>query len=312
MKERINNSLNMSENFPPEDYEPVLICSQTMSLEDLEPDIRNKLLNVEGLIAVKGGFARELFRFNLGLSSQYNHAKLEDLDIVVFETPSTDREERIARRNQIASLSKYFEPKDIEICNSIPEGLIHFFRTRDVTMNELVMFKHENHLRFLFSQECLEDLTNRIIRPSIHCAHTGLGLVWFQQEDERLLSAAMVGRCIYRRVKGDGDIFISDRVDFLDSARTLNADELFKIIKRFSEIPHLFEACTRIYRELGINNEALAEVRKRIEDPRIKKSRGMITSEIVEDMLDERKREYEEWLRGAGNSQRAVAEVRFI
>ncbi|MDD5074236.1 MAG: hypothetical protein PHU92_03650, partial [Candidatus Shapirobacteria bacterium] len=100
--------------------------------------------------------------------------------------------------------------------------------------------------------------------------------------------------------------------DLLNSVRTLNADELFKIIKRFSEIPHLFEACTRIYRELGINNEALAEVRKRIEDPRIKKSRGMITSEIVEDMLDERKREYEEWLRGAGNSQRAVAEVRFI
>lgn len=313
MKETINNFLNDARENPLfENYEPVLVYSRTMSLEDLEPDIHDRLLNIGGRIAVKGGFARELFRVNLDPSSQYNYAKLEDLDIVVFETPSTDREERITRRNQIASLSKYFEPKDIEICNSMPEGLIHFFRTRDVTMNELVMFKYENHLRFLFSQECLEDLTNRIIRPSIHCAHTGLGLVWFQRGDKRLLSAAMVGRCIYRRVKGDGDIFISDRVNFLDSARTLNADELFKIIKRFSKTPHLFEACIGVYQELGVNNEVLAEVRKRSEDPRVKKSRGVITSEIVEDMLDERAKEYQEWLQKADNNQKAVAEVRFI
>jgi len=312
MKERINKPPNTGEISPFADYEPIIVHSRTTNLESLELGIRNRLLNIEDSITVKGGFARELFRFNLGLTPQYNYTKLEDLDIVVFEKPSTDREERIARRNQISSLSEYFEPKDIEICNSIPEGLIRFFRTRDVTMNELVMFKDKNNIRFLFSEECLEDLTNRVIRPSVHCAHTGLGLVWFQQGDKRLLSAAIVGRCIYRKVKGDGDIFISDRIGFLDSAKTLNTDELFKIIKRFSETPQLLEACMQVYRELGINDEVLAEVRKRIEDSRIKKSRGTITSEIVEGMLDERTREYEEWLQGAGNSQRAVAEVRFI
>jgi len=312
MKERINRPLNISENSPPADYKPVIVHSRIMRLKDLEPCIRNRLSGVKDSIAVKGGFARDLFRFNLGLTPQCNYAKLKDLDIVVFETPSTDRKKRIARRNQIASLSEYFEPKDIEICNSTPEGLTHFFRTRDVGMNELVMFKHGNNLQFLFSEECFEDLINRVIRPSIHCAHTGLGLVWSQQGDKRLLSAAIVGRCIYRKVKGDGDVFASDRIDFYDSARALNIDELFKIIKRFSKIPQLFESCMQVYQELGINSELLAGVRKKIGDPRVKKSRGVITSEIVEDMLDERAKEYKEWLRRADNSQKAVAEVRFI
>jgi len=70
--------------------------------------------------------------------------------------------------------------------------------------------------------------------------------------------------------------------------------------------------CLRAYQELGISNEALAKVREKIKNPRVKKSRGVITSEIVEDMLDERAKEYREWLQGADNSHKAVAEVRFI
>jgi len=307
-----NNPLNISEMLPFVDYKPVIVRSQTMPLENLEAGICKKLLSIEDPIAVKGGFARELFRLNLGLISQCNYDKLEDLDIVVFETPSTNREERIARRNQIASLSEYFEPKDIEICNSIPEGLIHFFRTRDVTMNELVMFKHKDFLQFLFSEECVEDLKRGVIRPSIHCAHTGLGLVWFQEGNKRLLSAAMVGRCIYRKVKGDGSVFASDNIDFHESARALSVDDLFKITKRFSEIPELLESCMRIYQELGISNEILAGVCEKIEDPRVKKSRGIITSEIVEDMLDERAKEYREWWQNTDSNHKATAEVRFI
>ena len=312
MIERENDPLKTSEELPFVEYKPVIVRSRTMLLEDLEPNLHNRFLDVEDPIAIKGGFARELFRLNLGLISQCNYDKLEDLDIVVFETPSANREERIARRKQIASLSEYFEPKDIEICNSIPEGLIHFFRTRDVTMNELVMFKYKNFLKFLFSEECVEDLKKGVIRPSIHCAHTGLGLVWFQEGNKRLLSAAMVGRCIYRKVKGDGSVFASDSIDFYDSARALNVDDLFKIIKRFSEIPELLEGCMRVYQELGISNEALAKVREKIKDPRVKKSRGIITSEIVEDMLDERAKEYREWWQNTDSNHKATAEVRFI
>jgi hypothetical protein len=311
MEERKNQAKNLNENVPGTDYKSVIVYRKTIPLAEFEPDIQNRLSNIGDPIAIKGGFARELLRFNLGLSSQLNYEKLKDLDIVVFETPSPIREERIARRNQIASLSEQFEPKDIEVCDSTPEGIVHYFRTRDVTMNELVMFKDRNNLQFLYSQECLEDLKNRVIRPPVHLTHTGLGLVWIEQEGRKLLSAATIGRCIYRKVKGDGDVFESTEIDFYESAKALNTDELFKIVKRFAEMAELFESCMQVFQEIGINGEVILEVRKRIRDPKVKKSRGIITSEIVEDMLDERESDYKKWLQNADSKQKSAAEVIF-
>lgn len=312
MKDRKQRGTNPQESARLIEYKPIIVHSRIVPLNSFETSIQDKLSTISDPIGVKGGFARELLRLNLGLTEQCNYNKLRDLDIVVFETPSIDRKERIARRNQLTTLSKHFEPKDIEICNTSREGLVHYFRTRDVTMNELVMFKDGNNLRFLYSQECLEDLTNRVIRPSVHSAHTGLGLVWSEQEGRELLSAATIGRSIYRKVKGDGDVFESIEINFYDSVRALNADELFKIVKRFAEIPQLFESCMKTYQEAGINDKILLEVRKKIQDPKVKKSRGIITSEMVEDILDKRAADYIKWLQTADSKKKSTADVIFM
>src|SRR5258708_10104730 len=283
MSERSDKPLNTSENAPITDYRAIVVHSMTISAKELGTDVNNKLSNIGGVIAVKGGFARELLRSNLGLTSHGNHLNTTDVDIVVFETPSPVRQERIARREQIASLSKHFEPKDIEICDSTPGGLVHFFRTRDVTMNEIVMFKEGDNLRLLYSQECLEDLRNRIIRPSVHSSHTGLEPVWSIKNGNKILAPGLIGRSIYRKAKGDGDTFESNEVDFAASVKELGVDNLFKIGETFSQTPQLFEACIEVYKEFGVSDEMIGKVREKIQDPKVKKSRGTITSEIVED-----------------------------
>src|SRR5258705_13372774 len=112
MSERSDKPLHTNEDAPITDYRPILIHSRTISAKELDVDVNNKLSNIGGVIAVKGGFERELLRSNLGLISHGNHLNTTDVDIVVFETPSSVRQERIARRDQIASLSDHFEPKD--------------------------------------------------------------------------------------------------------------------------------------------------------------------------------------------------------
>lgn len=291
-------------------YKPILVRSTTVPLKEFEEEIINRLVGINKKVGVKGGFARELLRYHLGLSSQINYAKLIDLDIVVFDTPSNESQKRIEKRNEIADSSQYFEPKDIEICDSGDEGLRHYFRTRDVTMNELVMLRNGENLVFLHTDECINDLRERVIRPSIHCSHTGLNEVWLQQGKTKVLSPPLIGRCIYRVIKGDGDKIVSTNIRFPESVRSLTVDELFKIIKRFSGHSNLLNDCRRLYKGFGISDENLEKVFAKIYDPTVKKSRGDITSEVVEIMLSERRTKYEQWLQAADDNQKVVAEVK--
>lgn len=293
------------------DYKPVIVHTLNSHLQNFESHVVKRLTGVEGVVGVKGGFARELFKFSIGLTSTCNEEKLQDLDVVVFETPSEIRSQRIKRRDEIVFLSPYFESKDIEVCRTAPEGLIHFFTSRDVTMNELVLFREKDTLKFLYSQECVEDLTARIIRPSVHRAHTGLAAVWEVNKGTNLLTAATIGRCLYRKVKNDGDVFVSEQIDFNKSVQAMLAEDLYKIIKRFSDKPDLYKACMNLYQALGIKKDILTKVSDLVGEYTSKNKR-IITSETVEDILDERQSEYSKWLENASDSQKNVAEVKFI
>lgn len=160
----------------------------------------------------------------------------------------------------------------------------------------------------LYTPECIEDLRNRRIRPSIHSAHTGLNEVWTIKDGQPIFAPNVIGRCIYRRAKGDGDSFVSDVINLHASAQYLTRDDLFKITKRFFNYSNLLVACIEAFHEIGVDPQMINSLRN-INMPN--KPSRTITSILVEDMLAERVNAYSECPANANQSLRANTQVVF-
>lgn len=257
-------------------------------------DLRAKLNGVEKPFGIKGGFAREMLKVALGFAKTHAPEKVNDLDLAVFEDPMATREERIARRDEYAASIEHADPKDLEFLPAGEKGIVHYFLTRDVTMNEVLVFQTDTGFTLMFTPECRDALENRIIRPSVHCAHSGLDYVWVPKDSKPVIHPNIVRRCIYRKIKGDGDTYDFTPFSMRESVDLFDVDLLFKASKRFMHDPEMFQKCCDALIEFGFAAKDVETVRTMSADY-VKKPAKVMTSEKVEDLLELMQREFDNW-----------------
>ena len=69
------------------------------------------------------------------------------------------------------------EAQDIEVCNK--QELRHYFYTRDVSMNEVLVLKDRpGQALILFSEDAEKDIKSGTIRPALHCLHSDFCVMW--------------------------------------------------------------------------------------------------------------------------------------
>lgn len=275
-------------------YKNVVVHSMSVDTDIYAPDLLIKLKDIEKQVGIKGGVAREMIKVALGFAKTHSSEKINDLDLVVFEDPLETREERIARRDYYASLIECVDPKDLEFLVSGEKGLVHYFLTRDVTMNEVLVCRSDTGFTILYTSECRDALKDRRIKPSIHCAHSGLDYVWVQKYGKPVIHPNIVRRCIYRRIKGDGDSYDFEPFSLQDSVGLFDVDMLFKVSKRFMHDPVMFKKCCDALLEFGFNTEDVKAVINMSVDF-VKKPGKNLTSEIVEDLLELMHKSFKDW-----------------
>jgi hypothetical protein len=293
-------------------YPDVNVLTMHVSREVYGSDLLGKLSGVNGVVGIKGGFAREMLKVALKIADTHLVDKISDLDLVVFEEPQPTREERIARRDYYASTIENVDPKDLEFLDSGERGLVHYFLTRDVTMNEVIVFCDEDSFRILYTPICAVDLQDRVIRPSVHCAHSGLDSVWVKHNGKVVIHPNIVRRCIYRRIKGDGERYDFDLLSMADSRELFSVDLLFKLSKRFMDDARLFQKCCDVLVEFGFDPQSVQEVIA-LSAMQKKKPKVDLTSSRIEDMLEAMKESYDQWSAAhSDSSYRTKAKVVFI
>lgn len=275
-------------------YPDVVVLSKAVKRAALDQELLNALEVVPEHIGIKGGVAREMLKVALGIATTHIPEKIADLDLVVFEEPAPTREERIARRMELANQISGVEPKDLEFLPAGESGLRHYFITRDVTMNEVIVFKTEDGFKFQFTPECRDSLQSRVIKPSIHCAHSGLDVVWIIRDDEVVIDANIARRCIYRRIKGDGDRYDFEQFSMRASVAAIDDDTLFKISKRFIKDPEMFRKCCDALLEFGFSEESIATLVEMSKAHVDKPSKAM-TPELIEDLLEKMQAGFKAW-----------------
>lgn len=266
-------------------YPDVVVLSKTVNRTVFEQELLSALEDFPEHIGIKGGVAREMLKVALGITTTHIPEKIADLDVVVFEEPAPTRDARIARRVELANRISGVEPKDLEFLPAGEPGLCHYFITRDVTMNEIIVFKTEDGFKFHFTPESRDSLQTRVIQPSVHCAHSGLDTVWIVRDGEAVIDANIVRRCIYRKIKGDGDQYNFGKFSMHASVAAIDDDTLFKISKRFIKDPEMFKKCINELREFGFSEESIVTV---IETSKtyVDKPSKVMTPELIEDLLE--------------------------
>ncbi len=275
-------------------YPDVTVLCKDVDARIYAPDLLSKLGTVREPIGIKGGVAREMLKVVLGIATVHSSEKISDLDLVIFEDPMKTREERIARRNHYTSLVGCVEVKDLEFLEAREKGVVHYFLTRDVTMNEVLVFKTEAGFKFFYTPECRTALEERVIRPSIHCAHSGLDEVWILKDGKPVVHPNIVRRCIYRRVKDDGDTYDFGQFNMNMSVDLFDVDALFKLSKRFMHDEDLFKKCCMALIEFGFREEYVYAVIG-MSAEFVKTPAKVMTSEKVEDLLEVMNRSFDQW-----------------
>jgi len=186
-------------------------------------------------------------------------------------------------------------PKDLEFISAGLAGLKHYFLTRDVTMNEIVIFWVEGDFLIYFTDQASDDIRERIIRPSVHCAHSGLGQVWIDINGKKVIHPNITRRCLYRKIKGDGDVYDFESFDTTDSVSLFDEDALYKTVKRFIPSPDLLEKSALDLIDFGFSEKLVQGVLDRCRSNKAMQ-KPEYTSEEVEGILDHIKQSHEEWL----------------
>jgi len=276
-------------------YKPIIINQIRIPTNLFDHAALKKLHGLRPIMGIKGGFARELFKVATNISTTLPLEKMNDVDVAVFENQKEKRDERISTRELYSLEMPSIHPKDLEFISTGLAGLSHYFLTRDVTMNEIVVFLEGDHFLIYFTDEASHDIENRIIRPSVHCAHSGLGQVWTVVNCKKIIHPNITRRCLYRKIKGDGDVYDFETFDIADSVSLFDEAALYRTVKRLITSPDLLKKSTFDLIDFGFSRGLVEKVmdRCRSEDAVYKPE---LTSNDVEDALDRIKESYKEWL----------------
>lgn len=241
-------------DFPP--ASPIYV--QSLPLEPgLLPDWKDMIECMPVGTGLKGGIARKILKVICGKKRSHPDFAAEmngngDVDILVAVRAVTP-ELRLNIRQQIAGKKcGHLEimAKDIEVADDLKA----YFRHRDVTMNEVLVFRTGEHaVNIYYTDEAVADIDNSVIRPSIHCLHTGYGQVWRYDELQRFIVCFNFDRCIIRWVKGHGLFYeINAETWSHYRERGLSQRSIFRIFRNFVGDEQAFRRCHRHLAALGL------------------------------------------------------------
>ncbi|HQK63664.1 MAG TPA: hypothetical protein PLF16_00770 [Candidatus Staskawiczbacteria bacterium] len=291
--------------------DPVHVRAQGLDLSRL-PDWSDIINALPQGVGIKGGIARKVLKVICGLNHNHPDFAAEmngegDIDIVVSCRGILVPGKRLQLRKEFAGChfgDMQVEAKDIEISGD----LAAYFRTRDVTMNECLIFRQDENPEFVlyYTEQAKRDIADGIVAPSIHCLHKKFCQMWFSHEGKFIVGSQPFERCIIRMIKGHG-IRYGINSETWDHYRTrgLSQKSLYKIFKNFVADDRKFARCHRHLTGLGLIgadsdpnllwgqavfavNESLARHGKRLTftEP---------DADTIEKWICQKEAEYEEW-----------------
>lgn len=278
------------------------------------------LLELPVGFGIKGGVARKVLKVLAGggyvdpaFAAEMNGGGDVDILVAVPSASATTRRYVRSSLSRTTLGGMVIEPKDIEVCYDLE----HYFLTRDITLNEALLFRWSpRDVVLLYSEQAWTDAVSSTIRPSVHCVHNGFSQVWFVDgHNNTVITPKPLARCILRYLKGHGvqyDIPPSTWTYYREVA-PLTYDRLFLILKAFVEDDEKMRTCVAHLEELGLlepgmdmnhlwgacvfaMNTRLARVGRRLtfSEPGV---------DAIERWIDHKREEYEAWC-GEGHENR--------
>jgi hypothetical protein len=264
-------------------------------------------------VGIKGGTARKILKVCAGIPSHVPHMQAElfddgDIDLLIAVAEQT-AELRAQLRKQFSGRSfgsMVVEPKDIEVSDSLTK----YFHNRDVTMNEVLVFRASRTSWLLYyTTDALQDVRDGIIRPSQRCLHTGYALNYQidPETETEIVAPKPFSRCLIRFLKGHGSLYgIGDTTwHYYQERRRLSPRELFRTLKVFVRDDVAFDRCIRHLKTLKLidgsvegnylwgeamqaTNEALARFGRRL-------TFAEPTADEIERWIGHKMEEYARW-----------------
>lgn len=292
----------------------VVVRSMAINPERL-PDWEGTLLELPPGTGIKGGIARKILKVLCGRN--YNHEDFRnemngdsDLDLLIAVSKA-DPTLRLELRRKFAGKKigdLLLEAKDIEVADNFS----WYFLTRDVTMNECLLFRENQDLFVLyFSEQGQLDIFDSVIRPSVHLLYNGFSPVWKYWQGLPVVGSQNFIRSIARYLKGHGLKYAIDEHTFgyyHYRNRGLKSVDLWRVLRPFHKEAERYLRAVKYLEHnnliaplkndierrklwgrvmLGIN-DALAERGKllNLADP---------TPEVVEEWIDYKRQQWEQW-----------------
>lgn len=261
---------------------------------------------------IKGGLARKILKVISGL--KYHHPDLAselngdgDLDILVAVGQVTVKN-RLAVRQAMSGQKMgdmEIEPKDIEVSDDIAR----YFRTRDVTMNEALVFRLSPDAVFLlFTEDAQRDVSEGIIRPAVHCLHSVFTQIWmFDQAGNAVLTPKVLVRCILRYLKGHGVSYGIDHDTWsYYHNNPLSPRDHFRLLRFYADDDERFSSCIEHLKAIGLVAEdvdanylwgdCLYEVNMALARHGRRLTFAEPTAEQIESWIATKEHEYAQWL----------------
>lgn len=238
---------------------PITVSSMVLDPQRL-PDWQRVIADIPVGTGLKGGLARKILKVISGLNRHDEDFVSEmngdgDIDVLVAVpkvTPALRRELREKFAGQMFG-GMVVEPKDVEVS----DNLSHYFRSRDVTMNEALVFRaSEDEVLLFYTDQAAVDIVDGAIRPAIHTLHNGFKQVWqFGSHDEVIPTPAALSRSIIRLLKGHGTHYAIEQAVWQHYNWQTNPFELrdlFRIFKSFKDDGDKYYTAFRHVVELGL------------------------------------------------------------
>lgn len=191
---------------------PVRVHSIKLDLNRL-PSWEKAICDLPVGTGIKGGIARKVLKVICGRKWKHYDFASEmngdgDVDLVVA-VPEIMSELRLRLRKEFAGMmigGVALEAKDIELSSDLKD----FFLSRDVTMNECLLFHSSDGYFLYYSSGAYSDGSRGIIRPCVHCLHNGYSQIWFYWKGRPVVASHNFARTIVRMIKGHGLSFALD------------------------------------------------------------------------------------------------------
>lgn len=237
---------------------PVLVRSVKLDLARL-PSWQPVLRDLPVGCGIKGGIARKILKVIVGLNGGHPDFVAElngegDLDILVAVrrlVPSRRLELRQVFTGRQFGMMRV-EAKDVEVC----DDLARYFRTRDVTMNEVLVFRLDaDTVELLFTEEATRDVASGTVRPAIHCLHTGFHQTWmYNTYSQPIVAPRLLVRTILRFLKGHGVTYAVDPETwtYYREVGPLGARELFRLLRHWADDDEKFVRAVNHLKDLNL------------------------------------------------------------